>query len=174
MPKRTPRFNILKLLADLQKNGSAPPEDMHQLGLDSRLALLRNWQLERLSATYADFLADSRYQPACRFFMDEIYAPRDFSRRDHQFEHLYAMLARFLPAWMLRVMRDAIDLNNLTGELDDRLLQVLVNEMGMQEQLTFEMYAEAYRQCENYPLRLQQIEMLADIVREVGQGAKLP
>jgi hypothetical protein len=174
MSKRTKRFNILKLLADLQKNGEAPPGDVSEVELDPQLALLQRWQLDRLSATYADFLADARYQPACSFFMDEIYAPRDFSRRDREFEHLYAMLVKFLPEWMLRLMRDAIELNQMTGELDSHLLDVLVGELGMQDQLSAEVYAEAYRRCDNYFQRLQQIEMLVEIVRQVGQGAQLP
>jgi len=168
------RISVLKVISDLQKNGGAPPEGVAEVDLDPALALLREWQVDRLKHTYADFLADTRYQSACAFFMSDIYAARDFSRRDREFEHLHTLLSRFLPEASLRVLHDAIRLNQLTCDLDNRLLRVLVDEMGMQERLTPEMYAEAYRRCDNYAERMRQIEMLVAIVKEVGNAARLP
>ena len=168
------RISVLKVISDLQKNGGVPPEVVAEIDLDPALALLRDWQVDRLKHTYADFLADPRYQPACAFFMSDIYAGRDFSRRDREFEHLYTLLSRILPEASLRVLHDAIHLNQLTSDLDNRLLRVLVDEMGMQGRLTAEMYTEAYRRCDNYAERMRQIGMLVAIVKEVGNAARLP
>lgn len=118
--------------------------------IDPRLALLRTWQMERLAQTHADLLASARYGPACRFFLSDLYAPHDFSRRDEGFQVLYRSLRRYLPPPLLRILTHAIILNELTQVLDDTLLTVLVNELSMTDQITLQLYAEAYRRCDNY------------------------
>ncbi len=98
---------------------------------------------------------------------------RDFSQRDKDFEHLYELLSRFLPHAMLRLLHEAISLNQMTNDLDRRLLQVLEDHLGVEVLLSEESYAQAYRQCDNYAERLEQIERLVAIVREIGAGAQL-
>ena len=56
---------------------------------DPHLIQLRAWQMERLAQTHAALLASERYGPACRFFLSDLFAPRDFSQRDQGFQHLY-------------------------------------------------------------------------------------
>ncbi len=53
---------------------------------------LRNWQVARLASTHADLLSSREYGPACRFFLTDIYAARDFSRRDAEVKEFYAFL----------------------------------------------------------------------------------
>ena len=171
---KSKRPNLLKMIHTLEEDGEAPPDRQDELPLDPQLALLRAWQAERLSRTYADFLADVRYRSACSFFLSDIYAPRDFSQRDRDFDHLYEVLSRVIPAKMLRLLRQAIALNQMTYDLDNRLLHILVSELGMDELLTPELYAEGYRRCNNYSERLEQIAALTAIVGEVGAGVHLP
>jgi hypothetical protein len=168
------RPNVLKVISALEKEGESPPDRREERDLDPRLALLRAWQAERLSRTYADYLADQRFRPACEFFLSDIYAPRDFSQRDQDFDRLHALLCRFLPEKALRLLSEAIVLNQMTYDLDQRMLHVLVSELGMEASLTAELYVQAYRRCNNQAERLEQIEMMVAIVREVGLGARLP
>jgi hypothetical protein len=121
-----------------------------------------------------DLLADPAFAPACRFFLTDIYAPRDFSQRDHDFERLHSLLSRFLPGHMLSLLKHAIDLNALTAELDQALVQALEEDPGFAEAITPDLYAEAYRRCDNFAARLSQIEQLTAILREVGDGARRP
>ena len=44
----------------------------------------------------------------------------------------------------------------MTSTLDDRLLHVLVVQLGMVDALTAELYATAYRICDNYGQRVRQ------------------
>ena len=132
-------------------------------GLDPQLALLRSWQSQRLAQTYADLLATSRYRPACAFFMNELYAARDFSQRDHDIEQMYGFMSRVFPAAMIRPLKQTVDLHRLTQSLDSRLLEVLVNQLGLTDSLTESMYAEAYRLCDNYVERVKQIEWIYKI-----------
>ncbi len=174
MPSKGP--NIPHLLSQLQREpvaglaAGAP--------LTPEMALLRRWQSQRLSRTYADLLADPRYAPACEFFLSDIYAPRDFSQRDHELESLYAFLRRFLPEAMLELAADTVAINRLTNRLDADLLCVLVEQLGVTESISPAQYAEAYRQayrrCANYPARLRQIEMLVRVIEEVAVGSRHP
>lgn len=173
MAQKDGRRRFLQVILDLNRESGAPLERTEAQPLSSALALLRSWQVDRLARTYADFLADECYHSACGFFLSDIYGARDFSQRDRDFEHLYDLLSRFLPDVMLRLLREAILLNRMTNDLDRKLLHVLEGKFGMDNALTPESYAAAYRQCNNYAERLEQIERVVAIVREIGAGAQL-
>jgi hypothetical protein len=142
--------------------------------LDPQLALLRAWQTDRLARTHADLLASPRYGPACRFFLSDLYAPRDFSQRDQDFEQLHRFLQRYLPAPLLRVLTRAIEANTLTKELDEILLAVLVNDLEMMDAISPQMYCEAYRRGDNYDKRVRQIELIVEVGREIDRIVRLP
>ena len=80
--------NILSELAvvDAERRRRAADRDLAR-----RVIALKSYQQLRFSHTYADLLASARYAPAARFFLDELYGPNDFTRRDAQF-------ARVVPA----------------------------------------------------------------------------
>jgi hypothetical protein len=174
MPIQSKRPNLIRILVQVQHQEDMKRQLSPERELERSLARLRTWQCERLECTYSDLLADPDFAQACRFFLTDIYAPRDFSQRDHDFERLHALLSRVLPGHMLRLLKHAIDLNALTAELDQALLQALGETPGFAEAITPELYAEAYRRCDNYAARLGQIEQLSAILREVGEGARRP
>lgn len=147
--------------------------------MDASLAQLRSWQSARLAQTHADLLASHRYGPACRFFLSDIYAPRDFSQRDQDIEYLYAIMSSFLPEFLLKVVRKAIEMNDLTNELDQALARVLVENLGVTgdstgASITPQLYAEAYRICDNFAERLHQIELIGEVGRMVDRGTRIP
>jgi hypothetical protein len=142
--------------------------------LDPQMAMLRAWQSKRLERTHADLLTSPRYGPASRFFIEEIYAARDFSQRDQDIEYLYEMMSRILPDILLGLVRNAAEINDLTNGLDEALLKVLVKELGVTDQITEGLYAQAYRICDNYDQRLYQIELLIKIGRQVDISTRLP
>lgn len=174
MAGRSKPNRLIQLLYDLQHKKEARPLPASTGFLDSNLVLLKSWQADRLSRTYADLLEDVNYSSACHFFLDQIYAPRDFSQRDLDFERLHSILSRYLPEQSLRLLSNALALNQMTNDLDLVLLNVLVNRLGMADSLDQQKYAEGYRLCDNYSARARQIDLIARIVREVGIGARLP
>lgn len=156
-------------LGDLLRTiGQTPHERVQGTESDRRLQLLRDWQVQRLTDTYQDLLNQPRYQPACEFFIHDVYAARDFSQRNYDLRRMHATLRRWIPETMLHPFSRAIQLHELTEELDSQLLQVLVNRLGMTESLTVAMYAEAYRRCDNYAVRVTQIEW----IEEIGKGVE--
>jgi len=78
------------------------------------LDVLRLWQTRRLTATYADLLANPRYTKACRFFLDDVYSAKDFRQRDEEIKHLYEIIHHFLPDILLKLVKTVIELDDLT------------------------------------------------------------
>jgi hypothetical protein len=163
-----------QLLHDLQHNSELRHQPVAAAELDPHLALLRNWQSERLARTYADLLSDEHYRPAYLFFLSDIYASRDFSQRDHDVERLHTYLSKILPAQTLQLLTDGIELNSLTNRLDQKLVHVLVDQLAVTSILTPEHYAEGYRICDNFAERKNQIDLLTRVVAQVGEGARHP
>jgi hypothetical protein len=174
MPEIVSPKEFIRLLTELQHREEAQRRNIGDSALDPKLALLRQWQSERLTRTYADLLDDKQYRSACLFFLSDIYSPRDFSQRDHDAEHLYSLFSRFLPQAMLTLLADAILINQLTDRLDRALLLELEKNFDLAEALTAQHYAQAFRQCDNYDQRREQIDLLAKILREAAQGARNP
>ena len=152
----------------------SPHEDVAGSGLDPKMALLRVWQSQRLARTYADLLEVPRYTPACRFFLDDIYAERDFSQRDHDLETMYDFMRRFVPDAVSRPAALTIKLHRMTDALDQQLLDVLVNQVGITESITVAQYAEAYRLCDNYRERVAQIDAIIEICEHIDGIVRNP
>lgn len=161
-----------QLLHDLQHNEALQHQPITETGLDPHLALLRTWQSERLANTYADLLADKQYRPACEFFLSDIYAPRDFSQRDHDTQRIHDFLLQIFPAHAVQLLTDVVALNNLSTELDQQLVHVLADQLNVTDHITIELYAEGYRLCDNFTERERQITLVTQVVKQVGEGAR--
>jgi hypothetical protein len=171
MSKKFQPSEFIHILKNLEDHRDALASENQ---LDPQLVLLREWQNKRLENTYFDLLADKRYRPACEFFLNDVYAPRDFSRRDHDAEQLYASLSKYLPEALLKLLADVIYLNQVSNSLDVSLLNVLKNDLGVTDRITPETYSEAYRICDNYSKRKEQIDILVLILRKAGNAARRP
>jgi hypothetical protein len=131
-------------------------------GLGADHALLAEWQCARLAETYADFHRERRYRAALDFFLTDIYGPADFSQRDDDIERVYPIMVKMLSVTAIDSLAQAMELHALSMQLDRALIDVLVNEMGLDVTagvgaLTPDMYAAAYRYCDNYDARITQI-----------------
>jgi hypothetical protein len=139
-----------------------------------QMALFRAWQAQRLATTHADLLQNRRYRPACLFFLEDIYAPKDFSQRNHDIVRMHDFMLRFLPARLIRTLTLAIDLNTLTETLDEALLSALVEKLGVKDSITPAQYAQGYRICDNYDERKRQIDLIIDVGQGLDRLTRLP
>ncbi|MGB8645890.1 MAG: hypothetical protein WCF84_11685 [Anaerolineae bacterium] len=162
--KQTKPVDIGTLSGLVQDVGKLAHQKVEGRPLDPGLALLRQWQSDRLARSHADISALPRYRPVMQFFLEDIYAPRDFTQRNHDMERMHDFLRRLAPEPIVRPLMLTVRLHQTTEHLDDRLLEVLVNQLGMTDSLTTPLYAEAYRRCDNYAERVAQIEL----IREIG------
>jgi hypothetical protein len=138
------------------------------------LDLLRTWQSMRLAATYSDLLAKPRYTRACRFFLDDVYAAKDFRQRDEEIRRLYEIITHFLPDILLKLARTVIELEDLTQTLDEELWSVLKNNLGVTDKITMDLYVAGYRLCDNYDERAYQIELIDQVGHMVDITTKIP
>lgn len=172
MTKATKPPSAAQLLRDLQHSDELRHQPSTADGLHPQLAMLRDWQANRLAHTYADLRADPHYGPACEFFLSDIYATRDFSQRDHDLERIHHLLSHILPATTIQLLTATVELNSMTNTLDNYLRQVLIDQLGVTDAITAELYAEAYRLCDNQAERVRQIDLTQSILRQVSKGAR--
>jgi len=62
----------------------------------------------------------------------------------------------------------------MTEVLDRKLLDVLVNQLGVSDSITVEQYAEAYRRCNNYRERVEQIDAIIEICEHIDGIVRNP
>ncbi|MDX1653612.1 MAG: hypothetical protein R3310_00225 [Candidatus Competibacteraceae bacterium] len=140
--------------------------------LDPRFIRLGDWQAQRVARTHRDLVAHPRYRPAAEFFLEELYASRDFSDRDRGFARMYTSMVRILPDMVLDTVTDAMELNALTHELDAQMVEILFQEMG-REQIDEACYAEAFRRGD-LAARRRQLELIGRTGRELDRLVRLP
>lgn len=143
---------------------------------DPRYRYLKAFQCERLARTYADFAQRKEYQAVSRFFFTRIYSTEDSTDRDRAFKRVHKTLKHVLPRDWLHGLAELIDLQRLTVELDQRLLERL-ESMAAPVEFGMDVYEEAYVLSNNFADRMRQIELLTlsltrihDVAHTFGVG----
>ncbi len=93
--------------------------------LGAAVVALKAFQHHRFETSYADLLAHPRYGRAARFFLDDLYGPMDFTRRDDQFARIVPGLVRLFPADIVTTVACLADLHALSESLDSQMARVL-------------------------------------------------
>jgi hypothetical protein len=138
------------------------------------IATLSAWQSVRLARTHADMLRDPNFSQACRFFLEDIYAPKDFTQRDYDGHRIYHFMNRFLPDATLRPLAMALEVNTLTQQLDLTLAEAMRSHMGVVNRFERWQYEEAYRLCDNYDVRMRQIDLIVEVGHQLERVRKVP
>ena len=89
--------------------------------LQAAVQALKKYQQMRFTRTYADLLATQRYGEASRFFLDELYGPSDFSRRDTQFARVVPTMVRVLPSELVHTLDLLAQLHSISETLDNEM-----------------------------------------------------
>ena len=141
---------------------------MHSKRL-TRLKELQAWQAARLAATYADFARQPRYRDATRFFLEDVYGAKDFSRRDEAIRRILPTMARVLPKKAVDVVTLALQLEALTNDLDRRVAAALpagrITEAG---------YAQANRDACPREERERQVELIVAVGQRLDAVVRKP
>jgi len=82
---------------------------------------IKQYQAQRFRRSYADLLASERHAAAARFFLDELYGPRDFSERDAQFARVVPALVRLFPQEIVATVDTLAQLHALSEALDTQM-----------------------------------------------------
>ena len=89
------------------------------------VAALKAFQQLRFSHSYSDLLTTVRYGAASRFFLDELYGPTDFTRRDAQFARVVPALGRLFPQEVVETVAALAELHALSESLDTTMASQL-------------------------------------------------
>lgn len=117
-----PAARILEPLTQVEHERAQRRADA---ALGARVLAVKQWQQRRFAHTYADLLASRRYGGAARFFLDELYGPRDFSERDAQFTRVVPALVRLFPHEIVATVTTLARLHALSERLDSTLARHL-------------------------------------------------
>ena len=130
---------------------------------------LRTYQSARLEASYTDLLASPRYHDAARFFLDDLYGPKEFAQRDEDIARIVPTLVKLLPAAAVATLAQAIELDALSETLDAALLAQLNGAVP-----SAATYAPAYAACANRPLRGRQLVITTELGASLNRLTKVP
>jgi hypothetical protein len=93
--------------------------------LARRVLAVKAFQSARFAHTYADLLAQPRYAPAARFFLDDLYSSADFSARDDQFARVVPALVRLFPHEIVVTVSELSELHALSERFDTAMAHAL-------------------------------------------------
>lgn len=133
-----------------------------------RWLALKQWQIKRLRATYADLLATDRYRAAAEFFLEELYGAQDVDRRDAEAQKVAPKLANLLPARAVNALLLAVQLEEMAERFDIEMARTI------ELPITEKNYAEVYRATGTQAERVQQIELAERIGKALEKLAKVP
>lgn len=134
----------------------------HDPEFRERFVAIQKWQAERLTRTHADLLLDPRYQAVTEFFLTDLYGGLDLNELAREVERALPIATRLLPDSVMRTSAVALELNALTGELDEALATMLFETMGETE-ISEKNLIAAYRACDNRVERHRQMDLLAEL-----------
>ena len=135
----------------------------------ARLAELKRFQAGRLARSYADIAVQPRYRDATEFFLQDLYGPKDFSRRDASLLRVLPAMARIMPATALETAMLAIELEALSEALDHRVTEALPS--GPVDEAS---YAQAYRSSTTRAERERQIDLIVSVGERLDRLVKVP
>lgn len=153
----------LKVVDAERQRRAALPE------LDARVGVLKDYQQRRFSHTYADLLLSTRYGPASRYFLDELYGAKDFTRRDHQFARVAPAIVRLFPRELAQTIVTLAELHALSETLDTAMGTQLTSErIGAVD------YIRAWQGVGRAPDRERQIALTLGIAAQLDRLTRLP
>ena len=146
------------IIASLQSVAVERQRRQEDPSLEARVRAVKSYQHARFESSYADLLAQPRYAAATRFFLDDLYGPRDFSERDVQFIRIVPALVRLFPQPIVRTVRTLSELHALSETLDTRMAEQLALPG-----LRAEDYKRAWRAATQPAEREHQIELMLSV-----------
>jgi hypothetical protein len=142
--------------------------ERHRRGSDtalaSKVAGLKAFQQQRFSHTYADLLHTARYGAAARFFLDELYGPEDFSRRDTQFARVVPSMVRLFPREIVETVATLAELHALSETLDTAMATHLDGT-----RIDAVAYVRAWQATAREADRAHQISLTVNVARQLDR-----
>lgn len=163
------RSNAESILHDLQVVAAERAKRQANASLGERVRSVKTYQQMRFSHTYADLLSHPRYQAAARYFLDELYGPTDFTRRDDQFVRVVPALVRLFPDEIVATVATLAALHALSERLDSEMAsQFDDTTVGASR------YISAWQATGQAPAREQQIALTVSVGERLDRLTRNP
>lgn len=163
---QTPAARILQCLEAVERERARRRADSR---LDERVVAIKTYQQARFFDSYHDLLADPRWAAAARFFLEELYGPRDFSRRDAQFARIVPTLGRLFSDEIVQTVSLLADLHALSESLDTVMGDLLPSPI-----IDRERYAIAWQATGRAEDRERQIALAVSIAQQLHRHTRRP
>ncbi|WP_428415749.1 FFLEELY motif protein [Methylibium sp.] len=138
-------------------------------GLGEKVQAIKTYQQARFEHTHADLLASPRYVAAARFFLDDLYGPSDFSRRDAQFARIVPALVRLFPQEIVETVATLGELHALSESLDSTMAEALPLPV-----VDARAYAQSWQATGRRADREQQIDLMLEVGRSLDRYTRKP
>jgi len=137
--------------------------------LRDRVLALKQYQQRRFASGYADLLVDARYGGAARFFLEELYGPRDYRERDAQFARVVPALVRLFPEEVVSTVMTLSALHALSESLDTDMARSLHTTT-----IDAATYVRAWQETGRAADRERQIDLTLDVGRALNVYTSSP
>jgi len=137
--------------------------------LVAAVTALKQYQQRRFAMTYADLLESPRYGSASRFFLDELYGPRDFTERDTQFARVVPAMVRLFPQEIVDTIGALAELHGLSERFDTVMARHLKG--AAVERVA---YAQAWQRTGDPAGRERQILLTLEVGRSLDRLTRMP
>ena len=137
--------------------------------LAARVQAIKHWQHARFEATYADALASARYGNAARFFLDDLYGPTDFTRRDVQFARIVPGLVRLFPREIVETVVALAELHALSEQFDSAMADAVPGT-----EIDGAAYGRAWRAVGGPEGRARQIALMLQVGGALDRYTRMP
>ncbi|MEO5737878.1 MAG: hypothetical protein ABIQ82_10520 [Variovorax sp.] len=158
------------ILAHLRSVDAERQKRAMATGLNDRVVAVKAYQQRRFSHTYADLLSSPRYGAAARFFLDELYGPSDFTRRDAQFARVVPALVRLFPSEIVATVATLAELHALSEGLDTRMGQQVDDDIP----LAGVVYVAAWQRTGQPEQRQRQIALTLAVAARLDRFTRRP
>lgn len=144
------------------------------------IAELKSFQTRRFLKTYSDLLAGGPYQPAAKFFLEELYGEKDYSERDLQFSRIAGAIQKLMPNAAVATAVLLAKLHLLTEELDQAmgLAWLRLAPDAQSQDLTVSnnalRYVKAWREVGRQADRALQLANVLDVGNDLDRLTRMP
>lgn len=169
MPERRRPADATTILASLRVVEQERSRRAGDAALAARVHAVKAYQEVRFRHTYADLLANPRYGAAAHFFLDELYGPQDFTRRDAQFARVVPALVRLFPREVVETVATLGTLHALSETLDGAMGAALAE--GFVDAARYAMAWQAVGRRED---RRAQVDLTLEVGRSLDRYTRVP
>ncbi len=169
MPEHPHPVDAATILASLRVVEQERSQRTADESLAARVHAVKAYQEARFRHTYADLLVHPRFAAAARFFLEELYGPQDFTRRDEQFARVVPALVRLFPREVVETVATLGRLHALSERLDSAMAAAMSEGF-----VDGTRYVNAWRSVGRQEDRLAQVALTLEVGRSLDRYTRIP